>query len=132
MLVTRFGVSVENVVATMETPISHHGAARPDVKNSAVFRPARRASSTAGRNDTASETATMVQSSEVRCIPIVSSTGCGASGRGPYCGRGPNANRTPTAPRATKAERAAPMTWPALCTVLCPTSHESHTYGTGW
>ena len=43
MLVTRFGVSVENVVATMETPTSHHGAARPDVKNSAVLEPARRA-----------------------------------------------------------------------------------------
>ena len=36
-LVTRFGVSVLNVVATIETPISHHGAARPDVKNSLVL-----------------------------------------------------------------------------------------------
>ena len=43
-LVTRFGVSVLNVVATIETPTSHHGAARPDVKNSAVLDPARRAS----------------------------------------------------------------------------------------
>ena len=40
--VTRFGVSVLNVVATIETPISHHGAARPEVKNSAVLDPARR------------------------------------------------------------------------------------------
>ena len=36
-LVTRFGVSVLNVVATIDTPISHHGAARPEVKNSAVL-----------------------------------------------------------------------------------------------
>src|SRR3990172_1129950 len=60
--VTRLGVSVLNVVATIETPTSHHGAARPDVKNSAVLVPARLASSTAGRNDTAMETTTMIQS----------------------------------------------------------------------
>ncbi len=41
MLVTRFGVSVLNVVATIDTPTSHQGAARPDVKNSAVLDPAR-------------------------------------------------------------------------------------------
>ena len=41
-LVTRFGVSVLNVVATIEPPISHHGAARPEVKNSVVLDPARR------------------------------------------------------------------------------------------
>ena len=39
MFVTRFGVSVLNVVATIETPTSHHGAARPEVKNSAVLDP---------------------------------------------------------------------------------------------
>src|SRR5689334_10730337 len=67
-LVTRFGVSVLNVVATIETPISHHGAARPDVKNSAVLDPARRASTIAGMNETTIETATMTQSSDVRRI----------------------------------------------------------------
>jgi len=36
------GVSVEKVVATMEPPINHHGAARPEVKNSVVLDPARR------------------------------------------------------------------------------------------
>ena len=56
------------VVATIDTPMSHHGAARPDVKNSAVLEPARRASQTAGANETASETATMTQSSEVSCM----------------------------------------------------------------
>ena len=39
--VTRFGVSVLNVVATIETPTSHQGAARPDVKNSVVLELAR-------------------------------------------------------------------------------------------
>src|SRR5689334_23588905 len=67
-LVTRFGVSVENVVATIETPISHHGAARPDVKNSAVFDPARRARKSAGTKAASRETRTMPQSSEVRRI----------------------------------------------------------------
>ena len=66
-LVTRFGVSVLNVVATIDTPTSHHGAARPEVKNSAVLDPARRASHTAGANETAIETTTMTQSREVSC-----------------------------------------------------------------
>jgi hypothetical protein len=65
-LVTRFGVSVENVVATMLTPTSHHGALRPDVKNSAVLDPARLARITAGRNDTTIETRTMIQSRVTR------------------------------------------------------------------
>lgn len=61
--VTRLGVSVLNVVATIDTPMSHHGAAWPEAKNSDVLRPALRASHTAGANDTASEAATMSQSS---------------------------------------------------------------------
>ena len=40
--VTRFGVSVENVVATMDMPSIHQGMVRPDRKNSLVFLPARR------------------------------------------------------------------------------------------
>src|SRR5262245_17589721 len=68
MFVTRFGVSVLKVVATMDTPISHHGAARPDVKNSAVLDPARRASTMAGMNETMIEATTMTQSSAVNRI----------------------------------------------------------------
>src|SRR4051812_37719719 len=68
MFVTRFGVSVLKVVATMDTPISHHGAARPDVKNSAVLDPARRASTTAGANEMMIDTTTMTQSSDVSRI----------------------------------------------------------------
>src|SRR5437867_7647134 len=75
MLVTRFGVSVLNVVATIETPSSHHGAARPEVKNSAVLDPPRRARRTAGRNETAIDKATMTQSRRVRCIGTL--RGCG-------------------------------------------------------
>src|SRR5215212_2541932 len=67
-LVTRFGTSVLNVVATIETPMSHQGAARPEVKNSAVLVPARRASQTAGRNDTTTERTTIDQSSDVSCM----------------------------------------------------------------
>src|SRR5207248_455873 len=64
-LVTRLGVSVLNVVATIDVPMSHHGAARPDVKNSVVLLPARRARSTAGANDMVIETTTIAQSSDV-------------------------------------------------------------------
>src|SRR5437868_626953 len=64
--VTRFGVSVLNVVATIDTPMSHHGAARPEVKNSDVLEPARPARTSAGMNETTMETTTMAQSSAVR------------------------------------------------------------------
>src|SRR5205085_11923089 len=61
-LVTKFGVSVLKVVATIDTPMSHHGAARPEVKNSAVLRPARLISMIAGAKEMAIETRTMSQS----------------------------------------------------------------------
>src|SRR5580765_8356223 len=64
-LVTRFGVSVLNVVATIDTPISHQGAARPEVKNSAVLRPARRAIHSAGMNDATIDAMTIAQSKDV-------------------------------------------------------------------
>jgi hypothetical protein len=40
-LVTRFGVSAENVVATIEVPSNHQGSVRPERKYSSVSRPAR-------------------------------------------------------------------------------------------
>jgi len=52
----------------METPMSHHGAARPEVKNSAVFFPARRAKKRAGKKQTTTEATTISQSRVVRCI----------------------------------------------------------------
>src|SRR5512139_3569574 len=66
--VTRLGVSVLKVVATIDTPINHHGAARPEVKNSVVLDPARLASRTAGRNEIGIDNAAMSQSSGVSCI----------------------------------------------------------------
>src|SRR4051812_25620655 len=65
--VTRFGVSVLNVVATIETPTSHQGAARPEVKNSVVLDPARRAKKIAGRNEMTMLIPMIVQSSVVKC-----------------------------------------------------------------
>src|SRR4051812_49117490 len=62
MLVTRLGVSVLKVVATIEMPTSHHGAERPDVKNSVVLELARRQKNRAGRNEIAIESAMIVQS----------------------------------------------------------------------
>ena len=71
--VTRFGVSVLKVVATIDTPMSHQGAERPDVKNSAVLDPARPASSSAGMNATASDATTMNQS---RLVSSISRPSC--------------------------------------------------------
>src|SRR5882724_11189120 len=62
MFVTRLGVSVLNVVATIDMPTSHHGAERPDVKNSEVLEPARRQKKSAGMNETAMLVAMMIQS----------------------------------------------------------------------
>jgi len=41
MSVTRFGVSVEKVVATIEVPSNHHGSLRPERKYCSRLRPAR-------------------------------------------------------------------------------------------
>ena len=43
MLVTKFGVSVEKVVATIDVPNNHQGSFRPDRKYSCIPAPARRA-----------------------------------------------------------------------------------------
>ena len=43
MSVTRLGVSLLKVVATIDSPASHQGTARPDAKNSVVLLPPRRA-----------------------------------------------------------------------------------------
>ncbi|MCU0619595.1 MAG: hypothetical protein MUF40_06820 [Gemmatimonadaceae bacterium] len=56
-------MSVLKVVATMLTPTSHHGAERPEVKNSLVLPPARRARTSAGTNETTIERTTTTQSS---------------------------------------------------------------------
>jgi hypothetical protein len=51
----------------MEPPISHHGAARPDVKNSVVLDPARRMSRIAGTNERIVAIKTIDQSKVVNC-----------------------------------------------------------------
>ena len=65
MSVTRFGVSLLNVVATIERPASHHGTARPDAKNSEVLRPARRPKNNAGTKHTSNARTMMIQSRRV-------------------------------------------------------------------
>jgi hypothetical protein len=60
-------VSVEKVVATMEVPINHHGADRPEAKNSAVPVLARRAKKTAGATAAARHRAMTIQSIEMSC-----------------------------------------------------------------
>src|SRR5688572_14729993 len=66
--VTQLGVSLLNVVATIDNPASHQGTERPDAKNSDVLVPARLAKNSAGTKQIRSEAATMIQSSGCRCM----------------------------------------------------------------
>jgi hypothetical protein len=71
---------VENVVATIEAPVSHRDADPPDVRNSAVLKPDRRARIRAGMKGMIVRAATMNQSRFVSCIvgwrrPTAVSTG---------------------------------------------------------
>src|SRR5947207_11165646 len=68
MSVTRLGVSLLNVVATIEKPASHHGTVRPETKNAEVFLPARFPKSSDGAKHTTRVMAMTAQSSVVRCI----------------------------------------------------------------
>ena len=56
-------MSLENVVATIESPASHHGTDRPEAKNSAVFLPERLPNASAGRKQIMTDSAAMIQSS---------------------------------------------------------------------
>jgi hypothetical protein len=62
MSVTRFGVSLLKVVATIDNPASHQGADRPEAKYSAVFFPARLLKNSAGAKQTQREAKTISQS----------------------------------------------------------------------
>src|SRR5215470_4945235 len=66
--VTRLGVSLLKVVATMERPASHHGTERPEAKNSVVFLPARLPKNNAGPKQINSVTPTITQSIACSCI----------------------------------------------------------------
>src|SRR5882757_7423853 len=72
MFATRFGVSLEKVVATSEMPANHHGTERPAPKNSVVFLLARFPKANAGRKQTRRQAAAMIQST----VCSVMGTGC--------------------------------------------------------
>ena len=59
---TRFGVSLENVVATIESPASHHGTERPEAKNSVVLLPERLATNSAGAKQITTQIRAITQS----------------------------------------------------------------------
>src|SRR5213596_3955372 len=63
--VTRFGVSVENVVATSDTPSSHHDSRRPDRKNSARPELARRVTARPTATHTSPYSASTIQSQQI-------------------------------------------------------------------
>ena len=71
MSVTRLGVSLLKVVATIDNPASHHGTERPETKNSEVFWPARRAKKSAGTKQINRVMTTMTQSIRCRCIMML-------------------------------------------------------------
>src|ERR671911_144483 len=60
--VTRLGVSLLNVVATIDSPASHHGTERPEAKNSVVSLPARFPTKRAGAKQIRTATAATSQS----------------------------------------------------------------------
>ena len=66
--VTRFGVSVENVVATIENPSSHHDRSRPDRKYSLESLPARRDTHRPTASVMAKKPRTIAQSSVERVM----------------------------------------------------------------
>src|SRR5688572_2870230 len=66
MPVTANGVSAENVVATIDVPASHHGASRPERKNSLVLPRARRAQYSPMARVARKYRAMMIQSKAVR------------------------------------------------------------------
>src|SRR5215831_21181141 len=68
MSVTRLGVSLLKVVATIDKPASHQGTERPETKNSDVFFPARFPKNSAGTKQTNSVAKTIAQSRKVRCM----------------------------------------------------------------
>ncbi len=63
MSVTRFGVSLLNVVATIERPASHQGTALPEAKNSEVLLPALFPKNREGKKQTIRERMMIIQSS---------------------------------------------------------------------
>src|SRR3989442_1028851 len=86
--VTRFGVSVEKVVATSDTPRSHHDTRRPDRKNSPRPQLARRVTASPTATHTNADSASTIQSQPFRRIRVAPIWRLGSSGtdRGP---RGP-------------------------------------------
>jgi hypothetical protein len=68
MSVTRFGVSLLKVVATIESPASHHGTDRPEAKNSEVFFDERRAKKSAGTKQIATANKAIAQSARLSFI----------------------------------------------------------------
>jgi hypothetical protein len=61
-------VSLLNVVATIDSPASHHGTERPETKNSEVFFPARLPKNNAGKKQITRVTKTITQSISCKCM----------------------------------------------------------------
>src|SRR3984957_3956132 len=66
--VTQLGVSLLKVVATIDSPASHHGTLRPDAKNSVVLSPDFLPTKSAGTKQISSEAAMMIQSMAWICM----------------------------------------------------------------
>src|SRR5215471_2333794 len=81
MSVTRFGVSLLKVVATIERHASHHGTERPDAKNSDVFLDDLLPKKRAGAKQITTARIAIIQSIARRCILVSFSAGCGRKKR---------------------------------------------------
>ena len=69
MSVTKLGVSLLKVVATIDNPASHQGTERPEAKNSEVLVPARLPKNSAGTKQMSKEPATISQSINCNFMP---------------------------------------------------------------
>ena len=79
MFATRFGVSLEKVVATSDMPASHQGTDRPPAKNSDVLLPERLPNASAGRKQINRQAAAMNQSMVWRTMMLQRSIAAGTS-----------------------------------------------------
>ncbi len=77
MSVTRLGVSLEKVVATIDRPASHHGTERPEAKNSDVLLPDRFPKNSAGTKQMATDARAITQSRGWSCMDRMSTLSAG-------------------------------------------------------
>src|SRR5215213_9715612 len=102
--VTQFGVSLLNVVATIDSPASHHGTERPEAKNSDVLLPARLPKNSAGTKQIRIVPSTISQS---RATSVMCGSCYATNAAATRIIQGPDASSCPGADRPVPDVHAA-------------------------